>query len=58
MGISRMPLSGSHLLAPHPDRWLVPHQALDPSVRRATYGPIRPMDWTGRSFLGRLFHRD
>jgi hypothetical protein len=56
MGISRMSLTGSHVSPQRADRWLVPHQPLDPSVRRATYGPIKPMDWTGPSFLGRLFH--
>lgn len=27
-----------------PDRWLSPHQTLDPVMRRMTYGKIQPMD--------------
>jgi hypothetical protein len=42
-----MPLSQPNALtAPQsrPDRWLVPHQTLDPVARRMTYGKIRPME--------------
>jgi hypothetical protein len=37
-----MPLSP--IQPPRPDRWLVPHQPLDPVTRRMTYGKIRPME--------------
>lgn len=56
MDNSRMTLAGAHG-GSRPDRWLVPHQALDPCARRMTYGPIRPMDWTGRPFWQRLLGR-
>jgi len=37
-----MSLSSYH--TPRPDRWLVPHQPLDPGMRLRTYGKIRPME--------------
>ena len=50
-------MSLSPLPGTHPDRWLSPHQPLDPSRRLATYGRVRPMDEDRRrSLLSRLFH--
>lgn len=38
-----------------PDRWLEPHQPLDPAMRLRTYGRIQPMAETdGRSLWRRL----
>lgn len=38
-----------------PDVWVVPRPHSDPSLRRMTHGPIRPMEEPG--FLARLFGR-
>lgn len=56
MTLSRSTVAGATISSSRPDKWLVPHQSLDPSVRRLTYGPIRPMDWTDRPLWRRLFH--
>ncbi|WP_423142626.1 hypothetical protein ACOYW6_04565 [Parablastomonas sp. CN1-191] len=39
-----------------PDAWAAPRPSMDPSLRRMTYGPIRPMN-DNRGFFGRLFGR-
>ncbi len=57
MGLSRMSSAGATISGSRPDRWLIPHQPLDPSMRRLTYGPIRPMDWTDRPLWRRLLGR-
>jgi len=48
-------MSLSPLSPSRPDRWLAPRQSLDPSMRLATYGKIRPMD-EDRPFWRRLLH--
>jgi hypothetical protein len=51
-------MSLSYTRAPRSDGWNGVRQPLDPSIRRMTYGPIRPMEEDGAfSFLRRLFHR-
>jgi len=53
-----MSLSTSTTRAPRPDRWLSPHQPLDPMIRRMTYGKIRPMEDDGPfAFLHRWLRR-
>jgi len=54
---ARSPLSRQPIIrSARPDRWLEPHQPLDPAMRLRTYGRIQPMDEpTGPSFWRRLF---
>ena len=54
MGLSRTSTSGATVASSRPDRWLSPHQSLDPCMRRQTYGAIKPMDWSDRPFWRRL----
>jgi len=57
MSLSRLSMSGPTGASSRPDRWLAPHQSLDPCTRRMTYGPIKPMDWSGRPLWQRLLGR-
>lgn len=57
MSLSRTSSAGATISGSRPDRWLMPHQSLDPCMRRMTHGPIRPMDWTDRPLWRRLLGR-